>query len=652
MNKKIYFVGIMIIVFIIFLVPKSKNNKISINHENYHDGSGTKTAVEFLKSKANSKSITNYEDGNIVEMYTFDHDATEQTTALTDYRYIGKYPNNYIYFNCTNIEDESTCEKWRIIGIFTVEDENGNLEERIKIIRDGFLNRYYADDEIILWDTNEIYDWPSATLNEYLNEDYYSTFSDETKAMIGETKYYLGGYDVQLGSNYGSTEDIYTWERGNLTYSKDGRERSKNWIGKLALIYPSDNYYIYANNIENICFNTPYNCSEMEPWGLPKDITVNFKSNWMFIGNKEKEKNYLSSSLTLSMNHYYYYYLPLLVTKEGYITNCSGVEQACGSSFRPVLYLKNNLFFTSGDGTEEHPYKLSFTAIPNKEEESLTCTKQTHIENETKYLKYYIGDEILYNNEKYIVIEKSGYNSDYVVALKKEFLTYDDIQNNKGNLDINVSEGDSDIGLMSYFYNTTCNDNLNTDCNSSYNNSHVKKILENWINPIENDLMEVNGYKVRLLDYDDLINLSYQRKSVVTDFYSYYQTSLTPKDIYEVDYSYWTMHAFEDANDFVYTINNNIDKYHIYEKYALRPVVNFKKCSINGCYNEEIEVDDGCVEEDNSTNIKEDEDNTNVIVDNTLKVLLPILLIISVITIICGFSVLGYNYIKSKKERK
>ena len=97
MNKKIYFVGIMIIVFIIFLVPKSKNNKISINHENYHDGSGTKTAVEFLKSKANSKSITNYEDGNIVEMYTFDHDATEQTTALTDYRYIGKYPNNYIF---------------------------------------------------------------------------------------------------------------------------------------------------------------------------------------------------------------------------------------------------------------------------------------------------------------------------------------------------------------------------------------------------------------------------------------------------------------------------------------------------------------------------------------------------------------------------
>ena len=35
-------------------------------------------------------------------------------------RYIGANPNNYVYFNCSdyNNQSDSTCEKWRIIGVF------------------------------------------------------------------------------------------------------------------------------------------------------------------------------------------------------------------------------------------------------------------------------------------------------------------------------------------------------------------------------------------------------------------------------------------------------------------------------------------------------------------------------------------------------
>ena len=47
------------------------------------------TAVKYLLKKTNPKTITNYTDGNIHEMYTFEHEATVQTPALTDYRYIG-----------------------------------------------------------------------------------------------------------------------------------------------------------------------------------------------------------------------------------------------------------------------------------------------------------------------------------------------------------------------------------------------------------------------------------------------------------------------------------------------------------------------------------------------------------------------------------
>ena len=51
--------------------------------------------------------------------------ATDTTNFATDdpgnnIRYIGKNPNNYVYFNCSDYsnQSDSTCEKWRIIGVF------------------------------------------------------------------------------------------------------------------------------------------------------------------------------------------------------------------------------------------------------------------------------------------------------------------------------------------------------------------------------------------------------------------------------------------------------------------------------------------------------------------------------------------------------
>ena len=84
-------------------------------------------------NKSNDVDIE-YNDDTKGETFKFEHPSTEQTIELVDYRYIGDNPNNYIYFNCTYSEDISTCEIWRIIGVFDVEDENGNIETRTKII--------------------------------------------------------------------------------------------------------------------------------------------------------------------------------------------------------------------------------------------------------------------------------------------------------------------------------------------------------------------------------------------------------------------------------------------------------------------------------------------------------------------------------------
>ena len=79
-----------------------------------------------LALKSNPISVTNYTDGDIQEMYTFEHPATEQTPALTDYRYIGNDHYNYVYFNCDSLDNQNaeTCEVWRIIGVFDVDDGN------------------------------------------------------------------------------------------------------------------------------------------------------------------------------------------------------------------------------------------------------------------------------------------------------------------------------------------------------------------------------------------------------------------------------------------------------------------------------------------------------------------------------------------------
>ena len=53
-------------------------------------------------------------------------------------RYYGQNPSNYIYFNCSDYNNQSstTCEKWRIIGVF---------DNMLKIIREDSIGSYSFD---------------------------------------------------------------------------------------------------------------------------------------------------------------------------------------------------------------------------------------------------------------------------------------------------------------------------------------------------------------------------------------------------------------------------------------------------------------------------------------------------------------------------
>ena len=302
-------------------MTKCKVNNVDVTSDTedgyYHYGSIVKpsSATNDLLAKANPVTVTNYTDGNTKEMYTFEHPATTQTGALTDYRYIGANPNNYVTFNN---------ELWRIIGVFTVEDGNGNTEQRIKIVRNEKLS------DNMTWDSSNTNEWSTATLNIYLNGDYYNGIEATSKSMIADTKYYLGGSNTSSGS----AETYYNWERGTTVY----RGYSTSWNGKIALMYPSDYIYTYALGVDNACYTDGFDC----------DGSSGKINGWIYNSNSNSDQWLLSSSSGDSYSKFH------IVDSGSIEVNYSNYT----FGVRPSLYLASNIKIDSGAGTEQNPYRL------------------------------------------------------------------------------------------------------------------------------------------------------------------------------------------------------------------------------------------------------------------------------------------------------
>ena len=274
--------------------------------------------------------------------------ATDTTNFATDdpdnnIRYIGANPNNYVYFNCSDYsnQSDSTCEKWRIIGVFkNMTKKDGSKEDLVKIIRDDSLGDIAWD-----WDnSNYINDWSTASLQTTLNGTYYNgTYAtgalknDTTRNAIESVVWSLGG-----SSTY---EDVtssmfYERERGTTVYSG----HAPTWTGKIGLMYPSDYGYATAGG------STTNRATCM---------TTNLY-DWDGSGVSDcKNNDYLLKS-------YYQWTLAprssgsdivFLVSAEGYVDyNDAGND---GYSVRPVAFLKSNISITNvGTGTSESPFQL------------------------------------------------------------------------------------------------------------------------------------------------------------------------------------------------------------------------------------------------------------------------------------------------------
>ena len=314
------------------------------------------------KTKAQNNGI----DYNYASSESLMNDRLGGTTTDLDggnIRYYGANPNNYIYFNCSdyNNQSDTTCEKWRIIGVF------GN---QVKIIRNEQIGVYS-------WDTsasgvNSGYgenEWPEADLMKLLNPGYdneavggslyYNSSSgycyngqnnkttncdftstgiknEETRSKIAEVTWNLGGWN-----NYSVfPNQIYGYERGTTVYSG----RSPTWPGRIALPYPSD--YGYATDF-NKCSRNLYN------YDSSTDSYACRKNDWMYpiITNSGKNPGWLltpsSGDARSAFN----------VNSSGYVNDSNYVYRAFGAA--PVLYLSSEQVIESGgDGSQNSPYKL------------------------------------------------------------------------------------------------------------------------------------------------------------------------------------------------------------------------------------------------------------------------------------------------------
>ena len=329
------------------------------------------TIAELYTSAEKETIQNNSIDYHIAPSVSLMNDRLGGTTTDLDggnIRYYGASPNNYIYFNCSDYSNQtsSTCETWRIIGVF---------DGKLKLIKSESIGAYSWDNKDTSTgaenDTGKN-DWTTARLMKLLNPSnyykvdsndnnlgqslYYNSASgkcysgqnnatvdcdftstgiknEETRNMIAETTYYLGGWN----STSVYPNQIYEYERGTTVYT--GRPTTP-WTGKIALAYPSD--YGYAADL-NQCKQTliNYNNSTCTSNNWMKAILGTSSWGWL-----------LTPGSSSSYSAWY-------VNSDRFVYNYFNASYVYGAV--PVLSLSSELGIESGDGdgSSSNPYKLS-----------------------------------------------------------------------------------------------------------------------------------------------------------------------------------------------------------------------------------------------------------------------------------------------------
>ena len=246
-------------------------------------------------------------------------------TVTAGYRYEGKKPNNYIWFNN---------EMWRIIGVIPTCTASGctTKEDLVKIISAESIGglKWHTSSPNKIW--SDQYSLYQVLNSYYLTKGNATGMSICTGTAAADCDYRVKGIDTYYRN---MIKDVY-WNTGaglqsktaTITYGKE--ILTQNVGGKIGIMNASD--YGYA---------TTTHTAALESYGSYAS------TNWLYGQGYEWTITPYSSNSNFA----------LYVTSSGNVDSSSAYS--AGYAVRPSLYLDSSVYVVSGDGTESTPYQIA-----------------------------------------------------------------------------------------------------------------------------------------------------------------------------------------------------------------------------------------------------------------------------------------------------
>ncbi len=256
---------------------------------------------------------------------------TGQVVNENGYRYEGKNPNNYIWFNN---------ELWRIIGVFDSASHGQSGQNLVKIIRKGSIGG-------LCWSKGYRYNtWNLSNLKILLNGAYYDW--DINKSSVSSLCYGNSGIssncdysEIGINDAYRNMIQNVAWYQGRTSSTSETAasfyEHERGSVGYtdyIGLMYPSDyGYSVLSTSCARTINLDSYNSSSCAG------------QSWLNMGLYE----WTMTSSSSSIDNY--------VFSLDFSGNLSdNLNMNSGLSVRPVLYLSSSVYKIKGDGTISNPY--------------------------------------------------------------------------------------------------------------------------------------------------------------------------------------------------------------------------------------------------------------------------------------------------------
>ena len=245
------------------------------------------------------------------------------------YRYEGKNPDNYVWFNN---------ELWRIIGLIPTKTSSGT-ENLVKIIRKESIGGLAYDAK----SSGYTGAWGSNTLYTLLNNYFYGKQDGTDTAYCygylatSKAKCDYTSIGINASDYYGSMVKNVYWNTGASGYNVTASEAytaetaTQTVTGYIGLMSASD--YGYASSGSHTTSMYSYNNA------------THTLGNWLYGNGYE----WTSIEVSGNANHV------LRVHFSGFVDY---VNAYYGYAVRPVLYLDSSVYVVNGSGTESNPYIL------------------------------------------------------------------------------------------------------------------------------------------------------------------------------------------------------------------------------------------------------------------------------------------------------